>query len=102
MSTTLEVSTKNPDDKLTIKMAMSHVETLVGIVNGCLFSEPYSKFGWTFFKIALKPELQIGIEKKFSDMIEKYTGKTMSEKFIKFITDYFNSKGCQVRVKFAD
>lgn len=100
MNTTLEISTKNySDDKLAIKMALSHIETLVGSVNGYLLSEPYSKFGWTFFKIALKPDLQSGIEKKFADMIEKYRWSNPTEKFTKFMTDYFKSKGCSVVIK---
>ncbi len=100
MSSSLEVSTKNySDDKLAIKMALSHLETLVGSANGYVFSEPYSKFGWTFFKISLKPDLQEGIEKKFADMIEKYRWSNQTEKFTKFMIDYFKSRGCDVVLK---
>jgi len=103
MSITLEISTKNySDDRLAIKLALSHMETLVGCINGYSFSEPSSKFGWTFFKIALNQELHIGIEKKFSNMIEKYRWKDSSEKFTKFMTDYLNSKGCEIKVKLLD
>ncbi|MDH3276514.1 MAG: hypothetical protein OEL77_04230 [Nitrosopumilus sp.] len=103
MSTTLEVSTKNyRDDSLAVKMALSHIETLVGSVNGYSLSEPHSKFGWTFFKIAMKPDLQDGIEKKFADMIEKYRWSNPSEKFTKFMTDYFKSKGCDIKIKLVD
>ena len=100
MSLALEISTRNyADDKLAIKLALSHIETLVGCPNGYVLSEPYSKFGWTFFKIALKADLQVGIEKKFSDMIEKYQLSNPSEKFTKFMTDYFANKGCNVKIK---
>ena len=103
MSSTLEVSTKNyTDDRLKIKIALSQIETLVGCPNGYLFSEPYEKFGWTFFKIAIKGDLQEGIEKKFADMLDKYRWSNPSEKFTKFMTDYFGSKGCNVRLKFVD
>ena len=102
MSLALEISTKNyTDDRLAIKMALSHMETLVGCTNAYVFSEPYSKFGWTFFKIALKADLQIGIENKFADMIEKYKWSDQSEKFTKFMTEYFKSKGCNVKIKSA-
>ncbi len=102
MSLALEISTKNYlDDKLAIKLALSHIETLVGSINGFMLSEPYSKFGWTFFKIALKADLQEGIEKKFADMIEKYQWSNQSEKFTKFMTDYFATKGCNVKIKSA-
>ncbi len=102
MSLALEISTTNySDDRLAIKMALSHMETLVGCQNSYVFSEPYSKFGWTFFKIALKADLQEGIEKKFADMIEKYQWSNQSEKFTKFMTDYFATKGCNVKIKSA-
>ncbi len=102
MSFAFEISTKNyRDDKLAIIMALSHMETLVGSVNGYLLSEPYSKFGWTFFKIAIKGDLQEGIEKKFADMLEKYQWSNPTEKFTKFLTDYLATKGCNVRIKSA-
>lgn len=103
MSTTLEVSTKNyRDDGLAVKMALSHIETLVGSINGYALSEPTSKFGWTFFKIALKPELQDAIAIKFADMLEKYSANKPTEKFTNFMTDYFKSKGCEIKIKLLD
>ena len=103
MITTFEISTKNySNDKLAIKMALSHMETLVGSINGYSLSEPYSKFGWTFFKIAMKSDLQSGIEKKFTDMIEKYSSSNHSEKFTNFMIDYFKSKGCEIKIKLLD
>lgn len=100
MNIILEIGSKNyADDSLSIKMALSHVESLVGCYNGYVTSEPSSKFGWTFFKLAIKPDLQHGIEEKFSDMIDKYPGNDHSQKFVKFMSDYFASKRCNVTVK---
>ena len=100
MIITLEISTKNYiNDRLSVKMALSHMETLVGIINGYSLSDPYEKFGWTFFKIELNSDLQDGIEKKFSDMIEKYQLGNPTEKFTKFMTDYFATKRCNVKIK---
>lgn len=100
MSITFEVSTKNfTDDKLAMKIAMSQMETLVGGANGYAFSEPYDKFGWTFFKMAIKGDLQDAIERKFTDMFAKYRGNNPDEKFTDFLTDYFGSKGCLVKLK---
>ena len=100
MEIVLEIGTKNYlDDLLQIKKALSHMESLVGGYNGYILSEPSTKFGWTFFKIAFKPNLQTGIEEKFSDMIEKYQWGDKSQKFTKFMTDYFVSKGCNIKVK---
>ncbi|MFQ5782155.1 MAG: hypothetical protein ACE5GR_03755 [Nitrosopumilus sp.] len=103
MDIVLEIGTKNyTDDLLSIKKALSHMESLVGGYNGYVLSEPSFKFGWTFFKIAFRPNLQNGIEEKFSDMIEKYRWGNQSQKFTKFITDYFISKGCDVKIKMID
>jgi hypothetical protein len=103
MSNTFEISTKNLiNDRLAVKMALSHMETLVGVINGYTLSEPYEKFGWTFFKISFKPDLQDAIEKKFADMLEKYVSKTPSQKFTDFMTNYFQSKGCEIKIKPLD
>ena len=103
MNIVLEVGTKNyVDDLLSIKKALSHMESLVSGYNGYVLSEPSSKFGWTFFKLSFKPNLQNGIEEKFSDMIAKYDSNDQSQKFAKFMTDYFISRGCEVKIKITD
>ncbi len=102
MNIVLEIGTKNyADDLLLIKKALSHMESLVCGHNGYILSEISSKFGWTFFKMTFKPNLQNGIEEKFSDMITKYQGTDQTEKFAKFMTDYFTSKGCDVKIKIS-
>lgn len=103
MDVVLEIGTKNYlDDLLTIKKSLSHMESLVDGYNGYVLSEPSSKFGWTFFKLSFKPNLQNGIEEKFSDMIMKYQANDQYEKFAKFMTDYFISKGCDIKIKISD
>ena len=103
MKLVLEVgSTNYADDLLLIKKSLSHIETLVDTYNGYVLSEPSSKFGWTFFKLAFKTDLQNAIEEKFSDMINNYPSNDQSQKFAKFISDYFNSKGCKVKIKITD
>ncbi|AJM93321.1 MULTISPECIES: hypothetical protein [Nitrosopumilus] len=102
MTITLEISTKNySDDSFNIKKALSHMETLTGGYNGYVFSEPTENFGWTFFKIAFKPELHNGIVEKFDDMLSKYRSSTQEEKFAEFMKDYFASKNCDVKIKVA-
>ena len=99
MAVTLEVSTKNySDDAFNIKKALSHMETLTGAYNGYMFSEPKENFGWTFFQIAFNDALHQGIEEKFADMISRYRSKP-EEKFGSFMTDYFASKNCEVKIK---
>ena len=103
MEVTLEIGTTDyANDLLSIKKAMSHMESLVGCYNGYLLSEPTSSFGWTFFKMAFKPNLQNRIEEKFADMISKYSWSNQSEKFAKFMTDYFKARNCDVRIKVSD
>jgi hypothetical protein len=103
LSIIFEISTKNYlDDLLLIKKSLSHMETLVGGYNGYTLSESSSQFGWTFFKLTFKQNLQQGIEEKFADMLSKYRFKNQSEKFTQFMTDYFQSKGCNVRIKVLD
>ena len=100
MDTVFEVSTKNyGDDLLLIKKTLSHMETRVGGYNGYTLGEPSTKFGWTFFKLSFKPNLKNGIEEKFADMLNKYRLNNASEKFTKFMTDYFQAKGCNIKIK---
>jgi hypothetical protein len=103
MDTIFEISTKNyGDDLLLIKKTLSHMETLVGSSNGYILSEPSSKFGWTFFKLSFKHNLRNGIEEKFADMLNKYRLNTQSQKFTQFMTDYFQAKGCNIKIKMLD
>jgi hypothetical protein len=103
MNIVLEIGTKNyVDDLLSIKKSLSHMESLLACYNGYALSEPSTKFGWTFFKLAFKPEFRTGIEEKFSDMIEKYPWSSQPQKFTKFMTDYFLSRGCNVKIKLSD
>ncbi len=103
MSVTLEIKTKNyVDDLLSIKKSLSHMETIVEQYNGYVLSEPEIKFGWTFFKLAFKPNLQTGIEEKFVDMLQKYQRGDQSQKFAKFMIDYFHSRDCDAVIKAED
>ena len=103
MNIVLEIGTKNyADDLLTIKKVLSHMESLVSGYNGYVLSELSSKFGWTFFKLSFKPDLQNGIEEEFSDMLNKYQANDQAGKFAKFMTDYFVSKGCDIKIKISD
>jgi len=103
MSVTLEIKTKNyVDDLLSIKKSLSHMETIVEQYNGYVLSEPETKFGWTFFKLAFKPNLQTGIEEKFADMLIKYPRGDQSQKFAKFMIDFFQSRGCTAIIKADD
>ena len=99
MNISLEIGTKNYlDDLLCIKKHLSHMETLVGCYASYSLSEPSSKFGWTFFKLEFKSNLQISISKKFSDILLKYQSNDESQTFAKFMGDYFVARGCNVKI----
>ena len=72
------------------------------IENGFLFNKPVSRFGWTFFKLWLKPNLHSKIDEHFSDMIKKTKGRKQNEKFCNFMSDFFLSKGCSVKLKLIE
>lgn len=102
MTTVLEVSSIQYDDDIAlIKKAMINLESICELRDGFMISEPTSRFGWTFFKILFKSNFLYAIEQKFSDMIRKAKGHKPDDKFANFMSDYFESKGCKVRLKIS-
>ena len=98
-----QLSTRKYDEEIVlVTQALIDLENECNVKNGYQIEEPFTKFGWTFFKLAFKPNLQTGIEKEFSDMLQKYRWSDQSQKFAKFIEDYFNSRNCKVKVKIVD
>ena len=92
-------STKYDEDIKIIQVALTKMSALCNVDRGFRFGEPVSKFGWTFFQLIIEQELYFEIESKFSDMIKKCKGSKQGEKFTEFISRYFESKGCNVKVK---
>ena len=98
--TFFEISTTNYEEDIkTIQLAMTKMAAVCNISTGFRFGDPTSKFGWTFFQLFMDQELYVGIEDKFTDMIKKTKGDNPDEKFINFLGMYFESKGCNVKVK---
>lgn len=95
-------STDYLEDKRLINNALSDMAAQFGMQNDFEFGTPTSKFGWTFFKLWIKPNLQQQIEIRFADMIKKSKGSKHEEKFTNFMSDYFLSKGCKVKIKMID
>ena len=50
----------------------------------------------------LKPNLHLSIEEEFSDMIKKSKGSKPTEKFIDFLSNYFQNNDCNVKLKFIE
>ena len=95
-----EISTTNYEEDIkTIQLALTKMAAVCNIAMGFRFGDPTSKFGWTFFQLFMDQELYVGIEDKFADMIRKTKGDKPDEKFINFLSMYFESKGCNAKVK---
>ena len=100
--TFFERSTTNYEEDIkTIELALTKMAAVCNIATGFKFGDPTSKFGWTFFQLFMDQELYVGIEDKFADMIKKTKGDKPDEKFINFLGMYFESRGCNVKVKIA-
>ena len=92
-------TTKYEEDVKVIQIALTKMSALCNMNGGFKFGEPISKFGWTFFQLIIEQQLYFEIESKFSDMIKKCKGSKQDEKFTDFISRYFKSRGCNVKVK---
>src|SRR5574342_739149 len=90
-------TTKYETDKELVTSAMKDLQSLCGVTDGFLFSNPMEKFGWTFFKILFKNELLAGMQEKFGTQIMNTKGKAFQEKFTDFVTNFFESKNCKIR-----
>jgi hypothetical protein len=101
--TILQIATTNyePDREVVIA-AMEEIQTLCGIHEGFLVSEPMERFGWAFFKVLIKTELLAGMESKFGEQIAKTKGKKIEEKFVTYMTKLFESKNAKVKIKLVD
>ncbi|MFQ6025480.1 MAG: hypothetical protein ACE5JT_03085 [Nitrosopumilaceae archaeon] len=102
-SLTLEVSTANyEDDRELVSLALEELQSLCKTTDGFLLSKPMSKFGWSFFKILFKANLLFSVQENLGDMIERSKGRRPEQKLTQFISDFFESRGCNVRLKAVD
>ena len=102
-SVIFEVSTtKYEVDKERVTLVMKDLQLSCRISDGFLLSSPVEKFGWTFFKILFKGELLAGMQEKFGTQIMNTKGKAFQEKFSEFVTKFFESKNCKMRMKLVE
>ena len=98
--TFFEISTtKYKEDIKLVQVTMSKMAAVWNIAVGFKFGEPTSRFGWTFFQLLIDQDLYSGIEDKFSDMIKKSKVNNADEKFLNFMSRYFETRGCSVKLK---
>ena len=103
MKTIFEISTtRYNEDKIIIIKALSHLQTQCELTDAYQLGQPVSRFGWTFFPLLLKPTLLTRLEEKFSDMIKKAKGRKTEEKFTNFMIDFFESRGCKIKLKLIE
>lgn len=102
MNIIFEVSTTNYNKDIEfVTNALEDLQKLCDIDTGYKFGKPVSRFGWTFFKLWITPNLHLKIDAEFSDMIKKAKGRKQNEKFTNFMSDFFASKECNVKLKIA-
>ena len=102
-SVIFEVSTtKYETDKELVTLVMKDLQSSCGVTDGFLLSNPVEKFGWTFFKILFKNELLAGMQEKFGTHMINAKGKAFQEKFTDFVTKFFESKNCKIRMKLVE
>ena len=100
--TFFEISTTKYEENIKLlQVLMTKMATVCDVADGFKFGEPTQRFGWTFFQMLVDQELYVGIEDKFSDMIKKCKCSKPDEKFINFLNQYLESKGCNVKIKMA-
>lgn len=101
--TILQIATTNYEaDREIVVNTMEEIQTLCGIKEGFLVSESMERFGWAFFKVLIKVELLGGMELKYGDQIAKTKGKKIEEKFVTFMTKFFENKNAKVKLKLVD
>jgi len=97
-----EISTTKYEENIKLlQVAMTKMAAVCNVTAGFKFGEPTQRFGWTFFQMFVDQELCVGIEDEFSDMIKKSKGNKPDEKFMNFLNQYLESKGCDVKIKMA-
>ena len=102
-SIVFEISTtKYETDRELVTLVMKDLQASCGINDGFLLSNPVEKFGWSFFKIFFKTELLAGMQKKFGTQIMNTKCKVFQEKFTDFVTKFFESKNCKIRMRLVD
>src|SRR5207249_901433 len=102
-STILEIATtKYETDRELVSSAMDSLQTLCGIKDGFLISNPMERFGWAFFKILFKVELLLAMQQKLADQIAISKGKKHEDKFINFLINFFEYNNCKVKVKLLE
>jgi len=95
-----EISTTKYEENIKfLQVAMTKMAAVCNVTVGFKFGDPVSRFGWTFFSIFIDQELYFGIQDKFTDLIKRSKGDKQHEKFANFLSSYFESHGCNVKVK---
>lgn len=91
---------KYKEEILLVKRAMSELEGICNVKDGCIISEPFNRAGWTFFNIQLSPDLTNVIET--SGMMDGALGYRIAEQLKNFLGHFLEARGIQARIEKID
>ncbi len=101
MQPLFQLSTRKYKEEIPqVKKAMSQLEGICNVKDGCMISEPFNRDGWTFFNIQLSPELTSVIET--SGMMEGTKGYRIAEQLKNFLGHFLKSRDVQARIEKID
>ena len=101
MKPLFQLSTRKYKDEINlVKKAMAELEGICNVKNGCIFSDPFSRAGWTFFNIQFSPEMSFIIET--SGMMDGSAGYRIAEQLKNFLGHFLEARGIQARIKKID
>ncbi len=101
MQPLFQLSTRKYKEEINlIKKAMTELEGICNVKDGCIISDPFNRAGWTFFNIQLSSELLSKIET--SGMMEGAGGYRIAEQLKYFVGHFLDSRGIHVRIEIID
>lgn len=101
MQPLFELSTRRYDEEIIlVKKAMTELEIICKVKNGFKIGEPFTRAGWSFFKIQISSDMFSIIEK--SGMMHGARGYRIPEQMKNFLGHFLESRGSQVRIKTID
>ena len=101
MQPLFQLSTRKYKEEIgLVKKAMTELQGLCNVKDGCIISEPFTRAGWTFFNIQLSSELLSKIET--SGMMEGAGGYRIAEQLKNFLGHFLEARGIQARIEKID
>ncbi len=101
MQPLFQLSTRKYKEEIElIKKAMTELEGICNVKDGCIINESFNRSGWTFFNIQLSEELFSKIE--MSGMMQGAGGYKIAEQLKNFLGHFLEVRGIQARIQKID